>query len=52
MGAETRARANVWSTAMLTGALIGILIALIGPAVLNMLVEKSDDPTALNKVAC
>ena len=35
MGAETRARANVWSTAMLTGALIGVLIALIGPELIK-----------------
>ena len=35
MGAETRARANVWSTSCLTGALIGILISVIAPAVLG-----------------
>lgn len=35
MGAETRARANVWSTSMLTGALIGILIASIAPPLLE-----------------
>ena len=34
MGAETRARANVWATAALTGALIAILIAVVAPAVL------------------
>ena len=27
MGAETRAKANVWATAMLTGSLIGLIIA-------------------------
>ena len=27
MGAETRARANVWSTAMLVGGMIGLMIA-------------------------
>ena len=37
MGAETRARANVWATACLTGALIAILIAVVAPAVLNMI---------------
>ncbi|VVB66638.1 Uncharacterised protein [Candidatus Gugararchaeum adminiculabundum] len=53
MGAETRARANVWSTAMLTGALIGILIALIGPAVLNMLITNNTDKTLdANSVKC
>jgi len=35
MGAETRARANVWATACLTGALIAVLIAVIAPAVLQ-----------------
>ena len=35
MGAETRARANVWATAALTGALIGILIYAIAPSVLT-----------------
>jgi hypothetical protein len=34
MGAETRARANVWATAALTGALIALLIYAIAPAVL------------------
>jgi hypothetical protein len=34
MGAETRARANVWATAALTGALIAILIAVVAPTVL------------------
>ena len=37
MGAETRARANVWATACLTGALIAILIAVVAPSVLNMI---------------
>ncbi len=37
MGAETRARANVWATAMLTGAVIGILIRVIAPAILSNL---------------
>ena len=35
MGAETRARANVWATAALVGALIGVLIVAIAPAVLE-----------------
>jgi uncharacterized membrane protein len=35
MGAETRARANVWATAALTGALIAVLIAVVAPPVLN-----------------
>ena len=35
MGAETRARANVWATSCLTGSLIGILISVIAPSVLG-----------------
>ena len=35
MGAETRARANVWSTSCLTGALVGILISVVAPSVLE-----------------
>ena len=35
MGAETRARANVWATACLTGALMAILIAVVSPSVLG-----------------
>jgi len=35
LGAETRARANVWATAALTGALIGVLIYAIAPSVLT-----------------
>ncbi len=37
MGAETRARANVWATSCLTGALIGIIIATVTPKVLAVL---------------
>ena len=35
MGAETRARTNVWATAALTGALMSVLIAVIAPSVLG-----------------
>ena len=41
MGAETRARANVWATSALTGALIGILISVIAPAVLGTIAGGS-----------
>jgi len=37
MGAETRARANVWATSCLTGALIGVIIATVAPAVLQIM---------------
>ena len=35
MGAETRARANVWATAALTGAMMSVLITVISPSVLG-----------------
>ena len=37
MGAETRARANVWATAALVGAIIAILIVVIAPPVLKII---------------
>ena len=37
LGAETRARANVWATSALTGAIIGILISVIAPSVLQII---------------
>ena len=37
LGAETRARASVWATAMLTGAIIGALIYVITPVILATL---------------
>ena len=40
MGAETRARANVWATAALTGALIALLIWAIAPGVLQAMVPS------------
>ncbi|MCX8197551.1 MAG: hypothetical protein N3G80_04555 [Candidatus Micrarchaeota archaeon] len=41
MGAETRARANVWATAALVGAIIGILIVAITPNVLKAMLPES-----------
>ncbi|VVB58407.1 Uncharacterised protein [Candidatus Anstonella stagnisolia] len=41
MGAETRARANVWATACLTGALIAVLIAAIAPPMLTAIYGQS-----------
>lgn len=35
MGAETRARATVWATSCLTGAVIGIIISQVAPCVLG-----------------
>ena len=37
MGAETRARANVWATAALTGALMAILIVAVSQPILSAL---------------
>ena len=37
MGAETRARANVWATASLTGALFGILITSVSQPILSII---------------
>jgi len=42
MGAETRARANVWATAALTGALIAVLIYAIAPSVLATIYGASN----------
>ncbi len=48
MGAETRARANVWATACLTGALIAILIAVVAPAVLNSIYPSGSFTSGAN----
>jgi hypothetical protein len=41
MGAETRARANVWATAALTGALIAILIVTVAKPVLQAIYHQN-----------
>ena len=46
MGAETRARANVWATAALVGALFAVLIAVIAPAALSSIYGSSLSCTA------
>ena len=45
MGAETRARTNVWATAALTGALMAILISVVAPSVLNTIYNPSGLPS-------
>ncbi len=40
-GAETRARATVWATSCLTGAVIGVLIAAIAPSILGILAGQA-----------
>jgi len=52
MGAETRARANVWATAALTGALIGILIYAIAPSVLNTIYADPTHPIDASICTC
>ncbi len=42
MGAETRARANTWATAMLVGSIIGIVITLVAPGVLATLYSNGN----------
>ena len=42
LGAETRARATVWATAMFMGAIIGGIIYLLIPAILNQLMFGGD----------
>ncbi|MCX6770111.1 MAG: hypothetical protein NT051_05560 [Candidatus Micrarchaeota archaeon] len=41
LGAETRARANVWATACLTGALISILIVVVAQPVLQIIYDTN-----------
>jgi len=36
MGAETRSRANVWSTAMLVGGIIGLILAASAPYLVSV----------------
>src|SRR3989338_5576367 len=43
LGAETRARATVWATAMFTGAIIGGLIWIIMPWIISILMSGEAD---------
>ena len=45
MGAETRARANVWATAMLTGGIFGLIIAASAPYVLSFFATSFGNTT-------
>jgi len=42
MGAETRARANVWATSMFVGAVVGALIYIVVPVFLSYLLYNND----------
>jgi hypothetical protein len=46
MGAETRARANVWSTACVVGAIMALLIVVISPSVLGTMYGSAVSCTA------
>ena len=52
MGAETRARATVWATAMLTGAIIGIIIYLVAPIIINALLSGTGTGITSNANPC
>ena len=42
LGAETRARASVWATAMMTGAVIAIIIYLVVPNIIGIMAPDLD----------
>ena len=42
LGAETRARANVWATQLLTGSLIAGVVTVLAPEVLSILMGGED----------
>ncbi len=48
LGAETRARATVWATAMLTGAVIGVIIYLVTPVIVNALLTGNAAGVTVN----
>lgn len=52
LGAETRARASVWATAMMTGAIIGALIYLITPVLIKALLPSGGSVTINTNDPC
>jgi hypothetical protein len=55
LGAETRARASVWATAMLVGGVIGLIIAASAQTLLNIFAGASLGTSATSigtSVAC
>ncbi len=52
MGAETRSRATTWGQAMLIGAIIGILIVVVAPAVLNILYAPTNTNLTIQQSIC
>ena len=51
LGAETRARANVWATAALTGPLIALLIFAIAPPLLSQIYNDVEGSVSCAGVA-
>ncbi len=51
LGAETRARAAVWATAMLTGAVIGIVIYIIMPPIIAALLGTTSTDVCAQTVS-
>jgi len=47
MGAETRSRANVWSSAMLVGGMIGLILAASAPYFLQIFARASLGTTGM-----
>ena len=52
LGAETRARAAVWATAMLTGAIIGVIIYIVTPAIVRLLLPSTTVITGTSDNPC
>ncbi|MEW5995996.1 MAG: hypothetical protein AB1657_00165 [Candidatus Micrarchaeota archaeon] len=50
LGAETRARASVWATAMVVGAVMGILIYVLLPPILSTMLYG--DANMLQELGC
>ena len=52
LGAETRARASVWATAMMTGAVIGIIIYILTPPIISALLGGNTGVTVNTANPC
>jgi hypothetical protein len=52
LGAETRARATVWATAMITGAVIGALIYIVMPPVIVAMTGMPASCSGIPSMSC
>lgn len=52
LGAETRARATVWSTAMITGAIIAALIYIVLPFFINGIIGQNAGSLSVSAGVC